>query len=243
MRISLDLRSIVKKVKRFSRAVYFRLRAFYLHRVWNVVAIYYWKRMRRYPALVDVYRRYRRLSKSTGVNIWDCVILYEVVRREKPHHILEFGTGASTAYMALALSENYEENHDDGGVLLSIESDRFFLEHQKEIFPKELGRFVDFVYGPVRTMDFEGKKGFVHENVPRRPYDLIWVDGPALTDSIRFSADVVELLSSCSANVKVLFDGRDETAQFVYKMIGPNHYLRKYSHLHMNEIGINEQEG
>jgi hypothetical protein len=64
-----------------------------------------------------------------------------------------------------------------------------------------------------------------------------------LTDSIRFSADVVELLSSCSANVKVLFDGRDETAQFVYKMIGPNHYLRKYSHLHMNEIGINEQEG
>jgi hypothetical protein len=245
-KLILILRSILKKMPRPMRASYYKLKTFLLHRVWNVVAIYYWIRMHRYPALLRLYRRYRRVSKSTGVNVWDCVILYEAVRKEKPRHILEFGTGASTAYMGLALWENYEQNRNCGGMLVSIESEKLFLDHQKEIFPKELHRFVDFVYGPVKTKDFNGQKGFVYENIPKRRYDLIWVDGPALTESIRFSADVVGLLPSCPRSVRVLFDGRDETAEFVSRMIREKYEekyeMRKYWHLHMSEIKVSERE-
>jgi len=164
------------------------------------------------------------------------VILYESIRRDKPHHVLEFGTGASTAYMALALLENETRAGNKGGMLVSVESEKEFLEHQKEIFPEELKRFVDFVYGPVTTRDFKGRPGFVYKNVPSRPYDLIWVDGPALNETVRFSGDVVDLLPACSPKVRVLFDGRDETAQAVINLIGSAYVMKKYPHLHMTEI-------
>ena len=213
-----------------------------LYRAWNLVAIYYWMRIHKYPALLQMYRRYKRGSKSTGVSIWDSVILYEAVRKGKPRHVLEFGTGASTAFIALALMDNYRENHKNIGLLVSIESEQFYLDHQKKIFPEELKHVVEFVYGRVKEKDFNGRKGFIHANVPRRLYDLIWVDGPALTESIRFSADVVDLLPDCSPTVRVLFDGRDETAEFVYNRVRENYIMRKYPFLHMSEITLNKQK-
>lgn len=200
------------------------------------MAAYYWLKMHRYTGLRRLYRRYGSLSKSTGVNIWDAVILYEIIRRDKPRRILEFGTGASTAYMALALRENEDTSPTQSGVIVSVESEREFLEHQKDIFPEELKRFVDFVYGPVTRKDFGDQIGFAYENVPLGVYDLVWVDGPALNDAVRFSGDVVDILPSCSPNVRVLFDGRDETAQAVMKLIGPGYVMKRYPHVHMTEI-------
>jgi Methyltransferase domain len=200
------------------------------------MGVYYWFRMHRYPSLLLLYRWFKKVSKSTGVNIWDAVILYELVRENKPKYILEFGTGASTAYMALALKDNEKEKYGSGGTIVSIESEKSFFDHQQQIFPGELRSYVEFVHSPVGTKEFDGELGFVYGDVPVRPYDLIWVDGPALTDSVPFSGDVVEVLPICPRQVRVLFDGRDLTAQRTLKMIGDKFLLKKYPFLHMSEI-------
>ena len=212
------------------------MRTFLLYRAWNIVAAYYWIRMHKYPSLLSLHRQFKRISNSTGVSIGDAVILYEAVRKDKPKHILEFGTGASTAYMALALMENEKENKRCVGTVVSVESEESFFTHQQRIFPKELQPYVDFVFSPVKRQEFDGQIGFVYESVPRHPYDLVWVDGPALTDSIRFSGDVIQLLPSCSRRVRVLFDGRDVTAETVFKCAGENFVLKKYPLLHMSEM-------
>lgn len=200
------------------------------------MAAYYWLKMQRYTELRRLYGRYRAYSRSTGVNIWDAVILYETIRRDKPRRILEFGTGASTAYMALALRQNEMASVNEGGVIVSVESEAEFLDHQKEIFPEDLRRYVEFIYGPVKRKDYEGQTGFVYENVPHGCYDLIWVDGPALNQTIRFSGDVIDLIGSCSQRVRVLFDGRNETADTVIRLIGSGYVMKRYPHVHMSEI-------
>lgn len=203
---------------------------------WQASRWKYLRRLERHPALAQIYQYYRRVSPSTGVQVWDAVMLYEAVRRYRPRHVLEFGTGASTAFLALALQENHVEDASLRGQLVSLESEPYYLASQLEIFPNQLRGFVDFIGTPLITRAYDGETGFAYRDVPRRPYEMIWVDGPALTPEVRFSGDVIDILPHCAPHVRAFFDGRDETARKVHGLVGGGWQLEHFPFLHMWEL-------
>jgi hypothetical protein len=232
----LSERNIILIFSRIIRYLMVLIRVFLLRRAWSIAAVYYSFRIRKFPELRDMYDYYRTTSKTTGVSICDAVVLYETVRKLKPRNVLEFGTGASTAFMALGLKHNYADEQNLKGMLCSLESEKEYMNHQLDIYPAELREFTEFIYSPVGKKVYGGDTGFFYETVPERPYDLIWVDGPALTEDVRFSGDVIDIIHYCPDRVKILFDGRDLTAKKVISMIGNEYAHRHYPVLHMNEI-------
>lgn len=138
--------------------------------------------------------------------------------------------------MALGLQHNYQENPTKKGKIVSVEGDRSYLEHQLSIYPRELNKFTEFVQSDLGQKNYGGEAGFFFKTVPRHPYDLIWVDGPALTDELPFSGDIIDIVRYCAPHVLIMFDGRDKTALKTLSMIGNQYTYKHYPLLHMSKI-------
>lgn len=180
--------------------------------------------VRNLKAHVDLWQilgEYCHRSNSTGCSFTDYWQLYSLVRRMRPADILECGTGVSTVVMAAALRDN-ERQHGEPGRITSMEDRTCWFEHAKDIFPRELEPYVEILFSP-QTEYHEGFFcGVGYESIPRRRYDLAFIDGPddhgspAGTPTV--DLDYIRLLKTSPHPVLGVIDGRLATC-FVYQSL------------------------
>ena len=166
---------------------------------------------------------YLEKSKSTGCNISDYWEMYNYVRKHKPAEILECGTGVSTVVMAYALIENEKEGYK--GRITSMESIDKYLVMAKNLLPKHMNKYVDFVLSPVIEDTYALYRGMRYEKIPMdRNYDFVYVDGPSYycpkDGSVTFDYDLLYIIKNSSTNVSAMIDKRVSSCYVFQKVLG-----------------------
>jgi predicted O-methyltransferase YrrM len=159
----------------------------------------------------------------TGVSYSDYAALYDHVRKYRPREILECGTGLSTVVLAQALRENEREG-DARGRVTSMEDDRFWLENAVGRFPDELRPYVDFVHSPKVDGIYKCFRGVKYAEVPPRPYDFVFSDGPERHSPVNgdklFNLDLLEVIRQSATPVRAIVDDHFLTSWVLQKVLG-----------------------
>ncbi len=134
---------------------------------------------------------------------WDDLwYLYRTVRRLKPRLILEFGPGATTRMMAAALHAN------GSGRIISIEAHQRWLEVARVYLSPELAERCELIHSHARLIERGGAQVWQHEHVPSVVPDLIYLDGPPLTQQHAVAVDVIDLEPRLQPGCRLVVDGR-----------------------------------
>ena len=149
-------------------------------------------------------------SNSTGVSFSDYRVLYEIIKKHKPKHILELGSGISSLIMAYALKENFLETKVKG-LLETYEEDPFYFKQVKNLTTKDLKKFVNFNLSERETKKILNMKASMYRSVKIKEYELIFIDGPTLWSKNEkkvgeksFNADILTLLSKIKTPPKFI---------------------------------------
>jgi Methyltransferase domain len=171
-----------------------------------------------------IYTAYRRLKKLGLVAMYNCVPgqayqpdwadlfnIYQMVRKNKPRVIIEFGSGCSTVMFARALADN------GSGHLYSIDASQPFLQRTQSYIPEGLVPYVSLSYSEIELGEMNGESIMWHRNVPDVPADMVYLDGPDYHDfsvDIETQADGVLLEPKGTEHYTILIDGRWKTFEF-----------------------------
>jgi len=181
------------------------------------------KKLKAHAELRQILDEYCRISNSTGCSFTDYWQLYSLVRKMRPAEILECGTGVSTVVMAAALRDN-ERQHGERGRITSMEDCTHWFEHAKNIFPRELEPYVDILLSPQTEYRERFFCGVGYESIPRRHYELAFIDGPddhcspAGTPTV--DLDYIRLLRISAHPVLGVVDGRLATCLVYQSLLG-----------------------
>lgn len=118
--------------------------------------------------------------------------LKEVVTRQRPGLAIEFGSGISTAVLAMAMRD--AGSGGAGPIVVSFEQDEAHAVQTRELLAKVgLAELVAVVIAPLSKQLIEGYSTTCYvlpEDIDRvfgdRKVDLVLVDGPAAEDGARF---------------------------------------------------------
>ena len=135
------------------------------------------RRIEAMPKVAADLRYYRAKSTTTGASYSDYLTLYEDVRRYKPREILELGPGMTTVVLAHALLDNAAEGAPLGRVT-SMEEGADWTAMAKAALPSHLSHVVDIVHSPKVDGHYKIFRGVQYAEIPDRPYDYIFSDGP-----------------------------------------------------------------
>jgi hypothetical protein len=130
-----------------------------------------------YPSLFMLIESLLAESSSTGCEYGDYLNLYRRIRTGRYKHILECGSGVSTAVLALASKENFEEGKGKS-TIVSMEENEFYYNQIKQLFPADLQKYVSFCYSKRVERRYGSHLGCHYESVPDNIYDFIYIDGP-----------------------------------------------------------------
>src|SRR3989344_5328602 len=167
-------------------------------RLFRKVANWYYLFLLQRLPVWDEIRRFKKYATfgKTYPHYAKYYILYRTIRGLKPLYVLELGSGISSLIIGYALKENRV------GTLVSME--------ESEIYGKEVIKVIGHEY-PIelhveqaiedRYADFEGNR---YQNIPKKPYDFIVIDGPRTK---RVDLDAFYILEYCP-NARVLIDNR-----------------------------------
>jgi hypothetical protein len=183
------------------------------------------RKLRAHHELWSELTRYRERSKAAGASYADYWLLYQTVRRMKPKEILECGTGVTTIALAMALRDNERESSVHGR-LTSMEDQEEYFRKAKELLPETLTPYVDIRHSAKVEDDYYLFRGVRYQEVPERPYELVYVDGPktSVRDPVTgekiktFNFDLITVVQKAVHPVYALVDTRLSTC-FVYQMI------------------------
>jgi hypothetical protein len=167
---------------------------------------------------------YLTLTRSTGCSLIDYWHLYAAIRRYRPQCVLELGTGASTIVIAHALLEN------GGGRVTSMEESRDWYQHAQENLPPDLP--VEIVLSDTVEDCYSIFRGIRYRDIPDRPYDFVFVDGPSYrtkTGEVTFDFDLIAVVAKAERPLRALIDKRVSTC-FVLQRILPGK-VRYAAHL------------
>ena len=181
------------------------------------------KALKQRPQLWAWLQDYLARSDSTGCSYVDYWEIYRHVRRRGARTILECGTGVSTLVLATALLENEREGRGSGSVT-SMEDHEQWLTMSQALLPEELRRFVDFVLSPSIEGTFSLFRGMHYRDVPERPYDFVFVDGPsyrAPDGTMTFDLDLLKVLDRAENPVAAIVDKRVSTCYVLQQVLGP----------------------
>jgi hypothetical protein len=149
-------------------------------------------------------------ARSFGIGVSDWVALYEHVLRRRPKFILELGAGQSSAVIALAA-----QNSGYKPVFVAVEENPEWLAHHRLTIPMRFLPSIELIQLDAFARDFDGTKAAFYKNVPRLPYELVHVDGPANPRvGAQVSCDVIDLVDVLAARCLIVFDGREKSARF-----------------------------
>ena len=171
-------------------------------------------------------------SESTGCSYSDYWELYKAIRMKKPREILECGTGVSTVVIAYALLENEVEGHK--GRITSMEEVSEYYELATKLLPDQMRSCVDLVHSP-RVEDYYSLfRGVRYRDVPSRPYDFVFVDGPSYVAPsdrmLTFDFDYIYVVRNSEHPVYGIVDKRVSTCYVLQKVLGKDKV--KYSPIH-----------
>ena len=148
-------------------------------------------------------------------NYSDLWFLYRTTRRRKPTCVLEFGSGCSTVILAQALLDNKRKSSANGGMLYSVDVDRDWAEVTKQSMAEDLAGLYEISYSAVIESDFEGTPAWRHEKYPDVVPDLMYLDGPPLTDERPVAVDVLDIEHRLNPGCCLIVDGRIENVRFL----------------------------
>ena len=176
----------------------------------------------------------------------DNLNLFELILREKPRAVVEFGSGVSTLIMALALSRIGK------GKLYSVESDARWAQVVRDKLAKlNLSKFAEVEHATPRLEEFYGQVVASFEKLPDVRPDIIYVDGPdprtvegnvkGLTmNNLQFIIlkDVLYYEWSLYVGAKIIMDGRTQNLRFLQKNLKREYRYRRRFLKNINEIHI-----
>jgi predicted O-methyltransferase YrrM len=205
-------------------------------RKWLIDRLVHWQNrrgeraLRAMPALWDQMMRVSRGNLVTGASYSDYRVLYDQIRRYRPREVLECGTGISTVVLAQALRENEAEGHGRGR-LTSMEEDAGWHRNALEHLPDELRDYVDLVHSPKVDGFYKCFRGVQYAEVPDRPYDFVFSDGPERhspdnSDKL-FDLDLIHVVRRSDRPVRAVVDNHYLTFYVLQKVFGPE--LARYS--------------
>jgi hypothetical protein len=176
-------------------------------------------------ALWDMLQEYLRQSSSTGCSYTDYWQLYHQIRTRKPTEVLECGTGVSTLVIAHALMEN-ERDTGQHARLTSMEESSEWLEMSRRLLPEQFHARVDFCLSDTVEDTFSLFRGVRYRDVPRRPYDFAFIDGPNYKTPkngvATFDLDFLHLLRTADHPMAGLVDKRVSTCYVLQHVLGVN---------------------
>ncbi len=156
-----------------------------------------------------IFEDYFAASASKGVYIAAYDYLYRWVRGRKPEEVLECGTGKSTIAIALAMLEN------GFGRVTSMEEDMHWYDHAVARLPEELEEYVEIILSPVTRYKIGLENfGFRYKDVPVRPYEMVFIDGPQKQPNL----DYLWVLKNCNRDAAGLLDKRAITRAGISKV-------------------------
>ena len=164
------------------------------------------------PELNALKKHYKSHSTSTGVSAADVKFIYNRIIERKYKSIIEFGSGHTTGFIALALKHLWE-NSSEKPKFVTYESQAQYFENAKKCLPEELHEWVDFKLSPRVRKNFGILHGVAYEEVSHGPFDLAFVDGPPeKLDNLKlFSLDILNVLEAQDLPIDVLVDSRMRT--------------------------------
>ena len=186
-------------------------------------------RLSRYPDLRDLLDKFSQ-SKSAAVNLADSIGLYEQVLSLKPKCILELGPGTSTNIICLAIEEIRKTDLTYAPKFLSFEENSEWLRFHEETFQPGLRKYVTLGSLPSakKASDVAGENVAYYINIPKLPYDFVFIDGP---DFLRYgcswSSDVVDLADTLAQKTSIVFDNREHTVRETWKRLKPKGFKLK----------------
>lgn len=142
------------------------------------------------------------VSPSTGCQYSDYWLLYSYVVKYKPREILELGSGISTVILAIAAKENGVSK------ITSMDESEHYLSETKRVLPSSLSSYVSLHYSPSESYAYGPFTGVVYANVPKKNYDLIFVDGPQYDPHTTFDADIVKIAQEQEHEFTYIVDSR-----------------------------------
>ena len=175
---------------------------------------------------------YRNKTKSSGCSYSDYWELYNAIRVRKPKEILECGPGVSTLVMSYALLENEKEGFP--GRITAMEELETYYKMAVELLPEYLHSYVEFILSP-RIEDYYSLfRGVRYRDVPDRPYDFVFVDGPNLfapsDESLTFDFDYIHVVRNSEKPVYGIVDDRLSTSHVFQVVFGMDKV--KFSAIH-----------
>jgi Methyltransferase domain len=165
---------------------------------------------------------YLALTKSTGCSYIDYWELYAAIKRYRPREVLELGTGASTIVIAHALMEN------GYGRVTSMEESEEWYRHALHNLPPQLP--VEIVLSGTVEDCFSIFRGIRYREIPDRPYDFVFVDGPSYktkTGEVTFDFDLIALVARSRVPLRAIIDKRVSTCFVLQRVLpGKVRYVR-----------------
>jgi hypothetical protein len=143
------------------------------------------------------------------IDVANAIALYEYIVQLKPQEILELGPGLSTLVICLAIDELRAADRTYAPRFLGIEEHLVWVAHLESGDDARLLEHVTIAIHPTTSGD--GAAWYL--DIPRRPYDFVFVDGP---DHVRqgcaWSRDVLDLAPDFAARVCIVRRPRGDSA-------------------------------
>ena len=176
---------------------------------------------------------YTGSSGVTGASMSDFLTLYEHVRTHKPKEILELGTGVSSVVLAYALLANAAEGHQLGRIT-SMEEDEQWHRTATEKLPQNLRHIVDIIHSPKIDGIYKLFRGVRYTEIPDRPYDFVFSDGPErhspLNNDKLFDLDLILVVMRSERSIRAIVDNHYLTFYVLQKVFGLKHARYSASH-------------
>lgn len=161
-----------------------------------------------------------------GMDDDDYVIILEYIKKYKPKHILEYGSGESTYVINQLLKEL-----DYGGKITSYEDDVYWYNKIKTggLDKEESVILADVELVPERVCNKVAVR-YLHSYEHLQDVDLVLIDGP---DIRKWNADTtinfLDLVNETGRQIPYFIDGRSGTKEF-YDDLG---YVPRIDRMHL----------
>ncbi len=175
---------------------------------------------------VDSFKRIisERPSYAIGADYNDLIFLYKAVRKRKPEVVLEFGSGWSTYVIGSALAANAMQGV--GGFLFSIDHVEEWANVTSDTMPSNLLKYVNVLYSPINEKEYDGVKGWVYSKVPDIIPNMVFLDGPCLTEERCAALDLLYMEDRFPEDFYLIIDKRHRNAAILKEKF-KNKYLYK----------------
>jgi len=177
---------------------------------------------------------YIEKSQSTGCGYIDYHALYRHIRIHRPREVLECGTGVSTLVIAAALQRNAEEGAPLGRVT-SMEEHCEWYRIADGLLPEHYRNCAELCLSPTVEDYISLFRGLRYRDVPDRPYDFVFVDGPAydspLDGAKTCDLDFLHLVRRSDRPIAALIDKRVSTVFVCQRLLGARVRYEAWKHL------------